>query len=834
MNELLKTVLSLSLSGSLVILLLMLGKPLLKDRVSRRWQYYIWLVAVARLLLPLTPEASPVGALFRQTERPAVEIGTAAVWEEYPVMTPEPKGDAEGPGEGAAPLSAWDAAAVGRVLWLVWPGAALFLLLRKITVYQSFAAYIRAGRREVSDVELLDRLARIGEQAGVRRPVELYTHELISSPLLLGFFRPCIVLPTADLPEADLDFIIRHELTHYRRGDVLYKWLVQLTVCLHWFNPLVWRMSREISRACELSCDEAVIRTLDADGRRAYGDTLLRALETGGTYRDSAVSVTLHESAELLKERLGAIMNVKRRSPWAAVLSAVLAAALTVGAAAAGAYSKPAEAADFHTLSERQKGRETRDAETWTVDGTVFRYGQAAYDLALRSALVTSITACTPVGRHIVVEGHCGPQNSLYCIFDTKTQAIEREITGAHLIWRGEDITTAVYSFQGEILDYEGNRIGTCGLKEGEYIYGLSFSGGEVQALVLTPEMEERTLRFAPGTPDSRSPAAQAERFYRSGSLPLFGAVFSRMDRADQRTWLERLYAGDSTAFFSVAVREADGGLLEDFAERVYQDGRISFFSVLADRMDEEALESWLDRALEDERWSFQSMLYQKLDRDWEWERTKAELEKQRLAEYAAHGVTREGGAYYYQGSMVYIFLDQSGVFRNIHCLDMNPAGSVSVKVIRDEDDRIQRVENLTPAEVAELLGESDEEDGWDDLEEDGRRTVPVEIDRMGDGEFVWLGTFRLDKGDQLLYRVSAETGEGLRVGFSEPGQKRPDTTYMTVETRREDGELEVQSGPMVWKEPLKAGEYCLFVQAGRGQLTNVTGYVTIMKADGD
>ena len=73
-----------------------------------------------------------------------------------------------------------------------------------------------------------------------------------------------------------------------------------------------------------------------------------------------------------------------------------------------------------------------------------------------------------------------------------------------------------------------------------------------------------------------------------------------------------------------------------------------------------------------------------------------------------------------------------------------------------------------------------------------------------------------------------------LRVGFSEPGQKRPDTTYMTVETRREDGELEVQSGPMVWKEPLKAGEYCLFVQAGRGQLTNVTGYVTIMKADGD
>ena len=70
MAEYLKVPVSLSLSGSLVILVLLLCGPLLRGRVSRRWQYYVWLIAVFRLLLPLSPEASPIGTLFREPEAP--------------------------------------------------------------------------------------------------------------------------------------------------------------------------------------------------------------------------------------------------------------------------------------------------------------------------------------------------------------------------------------------------------------------------------------------------------------------------------------------------------------------------------------------------------------------------------------------------------------------------------------------------------------------------------------------------------------------------------------------------------------------------------------------
>ena len=134
-------------------------------------------------------------------------------------------------------------------LWLVWLVVALILFIRRITIYQDFVKYIRAGCVEVADIDMLERFGKLVEQNKVKTIVGLYTNNLISSPLLIGFFRPCIVLPSADLPPADFQYTILHELAHYKRRDMFYKWLVQLAVCVHWFNPLVYVMSRDVGRA---------------------------------------------------------------------------------------------------------------------------------------------------------------------------------------------------------------------------------------------------------------------------------------------------------------------------------------------------------------------------------------------------------------------------------------------------------------------------------------------------------------------------------------------------------------------------------------------------------
>lgn len=383
MNEILKVVLSLSLSGTLLILLLFLLRPLFRKRLSKRWQYYIWLLVVARLLFPLAPETNLMATLFQRTDRASelTEIVSTDTWQDVIIdqfQTGEVTdgqndrhSEQEEPAESVNSPVRNGVATVWQNLWIGWLVAALILFARKITIYQDFVKYVRAGSVEVADIDLLERFGKLVEQNQIKTTVELCTNPLISSPLLIGFFRPCIILPAADLPAADFDYTIRHELMHFKRRDMFYKWLVQFTVCIHWFNPFVYLMSRETGRLCELSCDEAVIRKLDAQGRRAYGDTLLNAIGPGGSYRDSLVSLTLNESGELLKERLDAIKKFRKIPKWAIFTSLFLTGMLVCGFSFLGAY-----AANTHNGTYPDAGADTVSLRTHSVALIDFQQGE--------------------------------------------------------------------------------------------------------------------------------------------------------------------------------------------------------------------------------------------------------------------------------------------------------------------------------------------------------------------------------------------------------------------------------------------------------------------------
>lgn len=354
MNNVLKVFLSMSLSGSLLILILFSCKQIFKDKISRQWQYYIWLIVIMRLLLPFTPETNLMGTIFQTFDN------TTYHTEKYPPAqqnqdilnddknTPTINNERSNQKYINKMELFTSNQAVQDIItllvnniWIIWLVIALILFIRKITIYQSFVRYIKAGQAPVSDTELLDRLAILGSQIRIKRAIELCINPLISSPLLIGFFRPCIVLPRVDIAEKDFQYIVLHELTHYRRFDMLYKWLVQITVCLHWFNPLVYLMGKEINKACEFACDEAIVKKLDSSNVQDYGKTLLNSIATVGKYKESLASVTLSESKKLLKERLGAIMNFRKKSNLVVFFTIVITVLFTVGATAIGAYTVP-------------------------------------------------------------------------------------------------------------------------------------------------------------------------------------------------------------------------------------------------------------------------------------------------------------------------------------------------------------------------------------------------------------------------------------------------------------------------------------------------------------
>lgn len=354
MNEALKTVLSLSGSATLLIVLLVLLRPVLRAHLSKQWQYYIWLVVAVRLLVPFAAAPNLMGTFFQGIGNGIGRAEYALPVVEDTFSVPAYLNDGEkvqdyfskeqkGAEAGADALSnkrimLW----VWNNLGLCWLVTALILLIRKITIYQSFVKYVRAGCVQVADFDLLESFGRLVEQCKVKMPVELYTNSLISSPILIGFFRPCIVLPTAGLSVTAFQYIILHELTHYKRRDMFYKWLIQLIVCIHWFNPFIRLMNREVELSCELSCDEAILKGLNRQERCDYGDTLLNALENSGGYKSATASVTLGESGKQLKERLDAITGFRRKSKSARMAAVFLTLFICLGGAAAGAYAAPA------------------------------------------------------------------------------------------------------------------------------------------------------------------------------------------------------------------------------------------------------------------------------------------------------------------------------------------------------------------------------------------------------------------------------------------------------------------------------------------------------------
>lgn len=363
MNNAILTILSLSASGSVVALILLALRPFLKNNVSKTFQYYIWLLVLLRLALPVSYDGSIMNRIVSQTGIAQAPAVSAAGDSDILPGNTAPQGNVQNTPQGAAPSEAAPngngvpnpdiSGGSGSSHINIWRFAADHLtaiwLLGALTHFSWFIiAYLRFSRRirrtsvrpHPDDMEVF-----AGLRGNIR--VQLACNPYISTPMLIGFFSPCIVIPhlafTGNGMKPEFKNILRHELTHYRRRDLLYKWFAVFVSSLHWFNPLMILVRREINRACELSCDEMVIRSLDAGRRHNYGETLL-AIASHKRLPTGVVTTTMCEEKRELKERLESIMTYKRKSVFMVASSLVLTLLLASCSMALGSANPNSEA----------------------------------------------------------------------------------------------------------------------------------------------------------------------------------------------------------------------------------------------------------------------------------------------------------------------------------------------------------------------------------------------------------------------------------------------------------------------------------------------------------
>ncbi len=140
---------------------------------------------------------------------------------------------------------------------------------------------------------------------------QVYIGDEIESPIVVGFFRPRIYLPSG-LPEEYRTYVLEHERTHIRRGDMFFKMVAYIITCIHWFNPIVWYGFYLFGKDMEMACDEETVRRLGIKEREAYAKTLLDVAE-GSALKNKIIFVAPVAFEECdVKSRIKNIMKYRK------------------------------------------------------------------------------------------------------------------------------------------------------------------------------------------------------------------------------------------------------------------------------------------------------------------------------------------------------------------------------------------------------------------------------------------------------------------------------------------------------------------------------------------
>ncbi|MBE6606041.1 MAG: hypothetical protein E7635_03290 [Ruminococcaceae bacterium] len=302
-----KAILITSLIGTVLAIFITIIKPITRKYFSSRWHYYVWIVVLIAMIFPIRfPE--PI------CTQPNDDIAFYSPIQEHSqngmldtsTDVPEPSSKIL----NNLKLFAKDHIKTFALIWIL--GFAL-LFLSKVLSYGFFVLRLRT----CSDIISCSELKRFTDGKIITRVSDKF-----SSPLMVGIFRPTLLLPNTTMSEEQFNNVLSHELTHYRRKDIIYKWFVCLVKCIHWFNPIVYYISKQVNIECEISCDAEVVRDMTEEQQTRYIDTIITLIAAGNRKR-TIITTGMVSDKKTLKRRFMMIKNKKRISKIAVVISVV-------------------------------------------------------------------------------------------------------------------------------------------------------------------------------------------------------------------------------------------------------------------------------------------------------------------------------------------------------------------------------------------------------------------------------------------------------------------------------------------------------------------------------
>lgn len=318
-----KSLLITSLIGIAATLVLALLRPFTKKYFSSVWHYYIWLVVLVVMILPVRISLPEQTQVISEIEAVDVLKEEAVIYNEIQQAEQETELNTEqvyltdNSTDKPSVYSQENLYAVS-VVWLL---GVVLLFVIKLMGYILFILRLHSCSSVTYSVDL---------SKYTDKRIAVRTSDKISSPLMTGVFKPTLLLPETAMDEEKLNNVLAHEMIHFKRKDILLKWFVSIVKCIHWFNPVVYYISRQVDIECEISCDLAVVKQMSKEQEAKYISTIL-ALISAGNRRTAALTTGMTSDKKTLKRRFMMIKNKVTFNKKTLTISIILAVILLCG-----------------------------------------------------------------------------------------------------------------------------------------------------------------------------------------------------------------------------------------------------------------------------------------------------------------------------------------------------------------------------------------------------------------------------------------------------------------------------------------------------------------------
>ena len=337
MENIFLSILGISVSIGLVVIGLIFLTPFLNKRYAAKWKYLIWIFLALRLLIPFGGTNGQY--VLDSASQPNAEMGTKSkennadnptgtampyrrIVVEIPAqMTTPIKASAE---KNTASITLLD---IMALVWII--GSLIFISVHLIS-YSHYKRQVSMKGKIIKEKHILSQIVQLKRELHIRRTVCVMEYDEAESPMIIGFIKPVLVLPKEQYNSEDLFFILKHELVHFKRGDVYLKLLFVTANAVHWFNPIIWIMQKEAVIDMELSCDEKVTQGASYELRKAYTETLLSMLHKR-CVRKTVLSTQFYEGTKIMKKRFKNILIRNRKKNGISILICAVILSITLG-----------------------------------------------------------------------------------------------------------------------------------------------------------------------------------------------------------------------------------------------------------------------------------------------------------------------------------------------------------------------------------------------------------------------------------------------------------------------------------------------------------------------